>query len=469
MSAFVIEYSDIKNSGKQASNAGDEMGSLSSLISKKVIAKLDALSGADSSGYVAAARSAADAKKGALSQKQNQVYTFQTRLSQLEDYAKSTDNIVSSRISALSEQYKEPFSLRSAVNSVSCFFYNFFCVDVADFISDHVPLGTIFVNTLRRAGNTINEWKNYLVDFYQYGDGKYIMNVFKSTLKVVGAAIAICVAATASSAVLAIIGVVAGGIYLLYSMGNLMATTESNQKAFSAALQGDSGLAHYYGNVSNVKDWVKTTDFGDINANMNMEIFAGIYETTGKTAKVVSDIVSIAVAFDKFSNVYGLDGKTVVDHNYSWENIKRNMRRQYYQTRLDSGMTYKYLGKKGSVVTEATGFFNPVKFLFGKEPTLVKFVKNWTSDDPIKVTKGFSTAMNWISDFASNDKSTYLTTAKDIEKFISSPDKFDICEFISNIFSLSSIGGIGEYTGTYVDPYTGLGKDLSKLLSINGG
>ncbi len=491
----------MKSVASNAKSAEGELDDYSDVISKRIIKKLGSLPGNDAKGYIAAAIDAASNKSLQLGKKKPQFSSFSSDVSSLYNAAQEADSNVSKRISQLTEPYKSDWSFSSAVRSVTGFFYNVFCVDVAGFISDHIPYGEVFVNTIKKGYNSYSHWRDDVVDYFTHGDGQYIKTIVSSALKVVGAAIAVCVAATAGSVVLAVIGIIAGGIYLLYSMGNFMATTQSNVTAFEQARNSNPGLAHYYGGVGGVSDWVKKTDLGDADTNIRAEAYSEIYDTVGKTSKVVLDIVMIAIAVDNLFEVHSTvqsnkdykgsfenfkkslteeqlkdpkvqqylemrQGKvysTQVEHQYTWENFKSNFTRKRYQTVIDAGEKFKYSTKGSSnlPVTEPNGHgINVGKLLFKKES---KMISNLGSSDPVKSAKGKKAAFEMVYNLFTSDKGKTMTNAETIDDFISSPDKYDIGKFVSSIIDMLGLGGISEITGTYVEPFTNWGKDMFDL------
>lgn len=488
---------------KKSEASENELDDYTTVITKKVLNKLSKLSGKDEQKYIQKATSAANAKIDELKNKKPSFSELTVQLTDVYELAEEKDNDVSTKISELAEPYKEPFSLSSLVRGAKGFVYNLFCVDLAGIISDYLPFGDVLMNASRKASNTVSHWRDDVKYFFTHGDGKYIKNIVSSALKVVGAALAIAAVALASSTVLAIIGVIAGGIYLIYCLGNFMATTESNATALEQSRNGNTGLAHYYGGVSKVSEWTKKNDFGGAETNIWIDFAGGCYEVIGQTSKVVRDIVAIAVFvdslfevpdpagmtkgsqadFDKFKGKLSKEqlnnpktqeylsmreGKlhsTHIDHEYTWSNFKSNFLRQRYQSSLDAGNTFNYYAKKDKSipVTNPSQRINVGKLLFGSDK---KILSNIGSDDPIKRYKGFKSGFSMVFDFVTGEKSSTIQNIETIESFINKPSKYDVGKFVSSIISGAGGRGLGEVTGTFIEPFTDFGKDLSSLVKL---
>lgn len=503
MSTIVIEYSSLKTAIKKSLASEEELDDYTGVITKKVLNKLSKLSGKDEQKYIQNATSAANVKIDALKNKKPGFSDLSVKLTDIRELAKEKDEEVSNKISELAEPYKEPLSVMSVYRSAKGFFYNLFCVDIAGIISDHVLFGDVLVNALRKGYNTVSHWRDDVKYFFTYGDGKYIKNIVSSALKVIGAALALTAIALASSTLLAVIGVFFGGLYLIYCLGNFMATTESNATALEQSRNGNTGLAHYYGGVSKVNEWTRKTDFGDAKTNIWVEFAGESYEVIGQTSKVIRDIVSIAVFADSLFEVHDPTGMTEgsqadfdkfkgklskkqlknpktqeylsmregklhsthIDHEYTWSNFKSNFMRQRYQSSLDAGNTFNYYVKssKSVPVTEPTQSVNVGKLLFGSEK---KLFSNIMSDDPIKQYKGIKSSFSLIFDFVTGEKSSVVQNIETIDSFIGSPDKYDVGKFVSSIVSSIGGGGLSEITGTFIEPFTDFGKDFASLTKL---
>lgn len=452
-------YSDLKQAASKAKSAYKELEDYSDLLTKKVLNKLSSLPGSDSKGYVSSAMSAARNKQNKLDQSWSDFQSFERDVLYFKGYAEQKDKEVSRRIDRLADPYKKGFSFSGAIEYIGNFLYDVVCVDIAGFVSNYIPLGDMFIDGLRNIGNTVSHWIENTRDWFKYGGGKYLANIIGSVVKVVGIVAGIIAVASCSIVAVAVVGVVAGGIYLLYEMGNMMATVDSNMTAMEESRKGNKGLAHYYAGVEGVRDYVQKNDMGNAATNRIAESLANKYEATGKAAGAVYKVACLVASFEVLGDVYGLDGK-VVDHDFSMRNIKRNIQRQWYQKRLDAGIIFKHDAdggiKFGGInllrLTGIEGRIDDTKDFFkGIWDSEFDFDKA-TAKEYSEHISGRSDVASTLFDFLTDGRSENAKSVETIDEFIKKPAVSKIPDVISSGISLIGQGGLSEITDTYLGP-----------------
>lgn len=249
------------------------------------------------------------------------------------------------------------------------------------------------------------------------------------------------------SALLLFVGVLAGGIYLLYQFGNFAKTMESNLKALEESWNGNKGMARFYGGVDGISSWMAKNDFGDRYDNRRAEFWGETYDIVGTAAKRLRDMTNLTNNLYSLSNVYGTGEngkKVIVDHDFSVKNIKKNIAEKMNAARLDAGMLYDEKNKKWR-----WDAFDGKKLLFGSDSSSEGIVKNTKT-----VMNGWKKVEQWI-----DGKNENIENIKDFYDSVLSNPEISTGEYhdklsaaVSGILDIVGKGGFGEYTGTVLNP-----------------
>lgn len=325
MSEVYIHYGNLEDSIAQSKKVRSEISGYVEEIKRRVTTPISNLSGSDSSGYASTASSLAWQKISDLNAKASRYSSYESSISTLVSTAKTKDNYVSSQIETISDLY---LTERNWFQKAGDAIYNFFCVDLANkwgwtrTISD----------AAKWVGDKIDNVTDKISDWFKYGDGKYVANMIKTTLVLVGAVATVVAAIVAlpvtgaAAIALGIAKLVCAGVGLIITMYNWDATMNSNAKALQLAKE-NPGAARYYGNIDSLSEKWNRTDMGGEKAN-------AFFNATGKVVdgiKVVADIgkfaldvASLGLVRDfRFSKNNHLGYKEGYD--LSWNNIKRNI------------------------------------------------------------------------------------------------------------------------------------------------
>lgn len=452
MSMYEIKYNPLESAVKNSGKAEEEIFDCIDIISRKLMNKLNNLPGNDDGGYILSAADAISEKAASLTEKAETLATFGRDLPYVTETAWQADELVSEKIAELAEPYKEPLSFAGVYRSVTGFFYNVFCVDMAEFFGDVFPFGDKILGFLRETANDVSHWLDDVRNYFTHGNGQYIKNILVSIGTFIGAVFTVIgtvvAAATAGLYILAGLAIALGVIFLVYTFSNFMAATSDNTTALEHAGNGDTHLAHYYGSTDGITDWAKKKDFGDAKDNINMECAVDIFDTVGKTSEIGLDLVSIAVGALSLGNVYSKGGKKVIDHDYSWENIKKNIKKQYKGNLLDSGMDEVKVQttSKNKTVTSRKMKLDLAEFLFNKESG---FLDDLTGKDDFKRYKAYKKGADLVLDFFTDGKSDGLELVETMDSYWKDPTVDDGLKILSD--GPSTFGG---GSGNLVDSYT---------------
>lgn len=447
MGEVTINYTNLNMAGQFAGKARSMLEEYGSDLNTRILPGLESLPGGDPAGYISTAVSLASEKCCNISKARNYFEELKPRIDKLSVHAREADERVKKKIESIAEYNLGRVDFLTAISNK---IYDIFCIDMADALAVS-PLLDAFIDRSRDLHNMASDWlETKVLDWFRYGDGKYWANEILSGLKVIGAVAATITAATCSSVILATVGVVAGIIYIGYAYENYRKTKEAQEIARDQSENGNKGLAHYYGGISGVSDWTKKNDYGNAEDNIQAQMEAEIFDTIGESAKLVLDVVNIFVSIDKLGEVYGMDGKTVVDHDYSKANMLRNLQRKIYQARIDGGISYGY-DEAGNVKTG----YNLAKLFFGTQDL---------SSTPKK--------MSFVVKLAENGTNYLTDTHKDIDtisEYMNNPQWDKFAETIDSTLNILSHGALSEAIDIYVKPVSDIISAIDKCVDIRTG
>lgn len=344
MSEVVLKYSEIEDARDRARNIYSELDDYKEAIQKHIISGLKDLPGTDSSNYISTAVSLAYKKCNELTSLQEDFSSLKKQLNNLVSEAKLADDTVKHRVNQIAEDNLEREGFWQKIGNG---IYNLFCVEIPDSFSGLEFFDGI-IDGMRKAGNSVDHWiENKILRYFNTGDGQYIRNMISACAKVVIAAGAVASAVTTLAAlpvvgtVLATTAVVVGGIYLVYSVVDSYGAVTNNQAAYEyyqraqrAEKAGNQeekalllGYANYYQRTDGIVDYVNKKDYGGKYLNEFIEMSSRDLEDLGKMSKIIIDVLNIVGAGLKLGAKYSMNGKDIVDYDFSKANILRNKER----------------------------------------------------------------------------------------------------------------------------------------------
>lgn len=464
MTACEIDYSELESAVSNVRKAKEELYDCMDFLSVKVMGKLNSLPGSDEFGNIASVQSSISTKVGTMRSKQNVLEDFVYDVDHFASMAEDADQRVADRISELAEPHKEAWSFTEAWRSVTGFFYNVFCVDIPNFFGDRSPFFESIIEFLRDKANRVSHWLDGVINHFKHGEGQYQKNIWMSGLGFIGAAFtvvgAVAAAIAGGTVVLPIIALVLGGCFIIYSFCNFAASATNNYHAYWYAKNGKKNMAHYYTGTENIVDWVKKKDFGGVKENLAWENAMTVFDVLGKTSEIGLSLITIAGSAISMGNVYGgADGKEIIDHKYSWENIKKNLLKESQETLLETGFDEAEAilpdGSKSKVYK-----FKPLEFLFSKEKS---FLESLSSDDELKQYKAYKKAVTLVMGFFTEGESNIEKLAEQHDEFWKDPSGKGMVELFSD--TISAFGnGFAVRIDDYTSDITDLGKKICDFL-----
>lgn len=334
MSEVYIHYGHLNNAVTHSQRTRSQIEGYVEELKRKVTTPISQLSGYDSAGYASTASSLAWQKINALNGKINNFRNFESSITSLVTTAKQKDNYVSSQIETIAGLYIQK---RAWYQVAGDWLYDTFCVDLAN----KWDWTRGFADGIKWVNKKIGDGLEAVVDWFKYGDGKYILKI---TTAVVGAVAAV------AGAVIAIVGIpFSGGATLPIVIGCIGAaaasigaiitvvnsTTSVTQNAKALSLSGDlfddddghRGAARYYGNTNKLSDYFKKNDMGDKKTNDAFETAGEIVDDVKVVADVTSFVCSVAkLGYVKdFRIANSTDPRAYKGYSFTWSNIKRNI------------------------------------------------------------------------------------------------------------------------------------------------
>ena len=461
MGTVKLEKNEIRQAAAQAKHVANYMDDYADEITRKVINRLNRLSGGDPEGYISSAKACATSKIQQLRDSHSSFQDFNLALVDFQEFATEKDQSVASRMTMLANPYKPPLGIQSVINSAGCFLFDLFCVKIPGDLSSLFPGADKVIHSLRKGWNNFTHWKEDTREYYEYGDGQYEKAVITSVIKT-GLAIAAAITAMTVSGPLAVIGIISGAIYLVTSIMNTTAVVSHNLKAAKANREGRKDLAHYYASTEGVKDWAKKTDQGDVGDNLDAEIVAGGIDIAHNTSKAICCVLSVAKGMESLGEIRSPDGNTVTKYDYSFDNIKRNALKEFRENQMESGINYQYQNVNGVQKLVETNHLSLDKFLFRGPTESLEKALTGTNVDTVKFTLKITES---IYDTVTCSKSGMEELIDALPDIFRSDPELDLWERISMVKDAFLVGPMDAYTDQYVDPIFKVGDPLHDILT----
>ena len=251
--SIYINYASMESSITYAQKARKEISSYAEEIKHKITTPISNLEGSDSQGYASTASSLAWKKVSELSEKTLSLSKYESSATMLVKEARTRDANVSNKITEITNNY---VGKRKWYQAIGDSIYNFFCVDLVN----SNELARLFADGIKwvldKGGNVIEK----VVNYFKYGDGKYIWNIITAVTSVIASVAGVIVAIVsipftgglstpaAIAAVVALVGLVASTVSMFITMANAESEILGNIKALKLKDESPSA-ARYYGNI----------------------------------------------------------------------------------------------------------------------------------------------------------------------------------------------------------------------------
>lgn len=291
MGKVIINYSEIINSAKRAKSASNYYAELHDNINKQIKNKLASAPGSDKTGYIGIAQDLMNRKMMDATNKRERLSNLSNNLHTLKNTIKSHEDTIQKNIKNIAQDELE-LKGQSKWKSIMQWIYGTVCVDALNWN----PITRALGNIIKSVNDKIQTIQNKIVDWFKYGNGKYVLNivvtaagVVSSILATVGA-VALAVG-TGGLAIPLVIAAVASVVATVMTAGDAIASIFNNVKALENSHKNhDPGRARYYGDISGVNDLIKKTDMGGEQANKTWEFVGKSYDTTHAAAEITAAV-----------------------------------------------------------------------------------------------------------------------------------------------------------------------------------
>lgn len=334
---IALDYAAMRNAYKQANKAAEECESYANKINAKVTQKIGSLR-LGGSRNTSQADYFARAKINSLNQRKEKCRAMARKMEDARGFAQQTDGNVSAQIRRSSDIFRSTHDMK--VNVVTEFF-----TWITTTVVNATEFGRIINQIFKEAGSWIDSAKRGFKDWYELGNGKYII---KAALAAAGTVIAVaflvCVAwpalvsAIAGGLSWALVTAAAAVVSAVIAVANSVVKT-INGVAAAVSFEDDPGWAKRYSSFTTLAGYLRDHNFKSsfINkisgtlANLidMVEIAASIIDFAGMVHNGVNVVKRIkSVGIDKvFNKVHfrSPSGKmTVGTVKYGIKNIIRN-------------------------------------------------------------------------------------------------------------------------------------------------
>lgn len=252
-------------------------------------------------GHVGDAKTHITSKKNALNEDASDWKNRATYLQDFIDYVDDRETVVVGIYSTLASDYVDYSGISGFFDMIGDALYGTFCVNLAntnDFTREFFESGKAFLDDA-------DAWLQDVEDYFQHGDGKYILDIAGTILEV-GLAIAGAVAGILAApftggasfvATIAYIGAVAGVVAAVFTTINGIIDVANGMAALNE--KDDPGVARTYSDVEGFSDFIAIYDFGGANTNIAMDMVGRKYDEIHTKAELTSVLCS------SYSTVFG--------------------------------------------------------------------------------------------------------------------------------------------------------------------
>ena len=278
--------------------------------------------------HVEDARTKITEKKAELDEESDSWADYAKKIDTFSEFAQNKDKEAAECFSALAVQYTNYKGLKGVFQFLGDTAYNLFAVEFAnsnDFTRN-------IAGWLKEKKDDLDICWQQTKDYWQHGNGVYILNKIKQGIKVGLAVVGVVAAIVATpftgglSAVTVVgcLGILASSIGAYCTIKDASIVIKENNKVLDRinkeGNESNPGLARFYGDTSGYSSYVKKNDFGEEAENNEKKRDAKHFDELHSGADAVSAITTGALTFGTATTSYG---KTVFD--FSKSNIMSNI------------------------------------------------------------------------------------------------------------------------------------------------
>lgn len=326
MEIVSVYYSKIEELAKEANSVAkelreyvDEIHGLERKLSSGDIAAYD------NKGYISCALDEAKRKAGIAGDRANDYSRFSKALMNLCETSKECDESAARSVERVFDAY---IGQRTWFQKIGDLLYSNY-INFLDKLSGFGPIGEFIADNLKKAKDWIDNGIYKIMNWFKYGDGKYIFNAFMAIVDV-AVAIGLFVAAVAAAVstgpvwliIVGIVGVVAGSIFLVQQAADSATKIEENAKAYALQRGGNLTAARYYGEIDGFESKTTHYDYGNSTDNEVLERLGKVWDVTKTTSKTVATVCTMLSNIASLGLVENANGETVLDFKRAAEAYK---------------------------------------------------------------------------------------------------------------------------------------------------
>ena len=364
---LIVDYDALSRLSNNASKLAKHAESYAENLTNKVIKRFDDLAGGGST-YTADAKYYVKAKVRKLQEKQVAYENLSSQIVTFSDKARRIDDEVARMLTRNQENFlKKNEHLR--VDEWKAKLLNFL-VD----LKNKFPVLEMIGNVIRMTMTELSSMWDNIQYWYQCQGGKEILS-FVGAIALAIVSVLIFVASLPASGFFAICAAIGAAIGVLNAVTNLVTSFVS----MLHALNGDPGWAKVYGDMDNLTDWLRKTNFknGTLNRLSNglafvidaVELFTAVVGFVEFGKKLITKLRKPNFITNFFSSKTGL-----------WSYCKENV----YHEVLDYDEFGNIIGTKWVLKADAYGYvetkFTPKSIWNG--------MKAFVLDKPVSTSNG---------------------------------------------------------------------------------
>lgn len=380
---LIVDYDALSRLSNNASKLAKHAESYAENLTNKVIKRFDDLAGGGST-YTADAKYYVKAKVRKLQEKQAAYENLSSQIVTFSDKARRIDDEVARMLTRNQENFlKNNEHLR--VDEWKANLLNFL-VD----LKNKFPVLEMIGNAIRMTMTELSSMWDNIQYWYQCQGGKEILS-FVGAIALAIVSVLIFVASLPASGFFAICAAIGAAIGALNAVTNLVTSFVS----MLHALNGDPGWAKVYGDMDNLTDWLRKTNFknGTLNRLSNglafvidaVELFTAVVGFVEFGKKLITKLRKPNFITNFFSSKTGL-----------WSYCKENV----YHEVLDYDEFGNIIGTKWVLKADAYGYvetkFTPKSIWNG--------MKAFVLDKPVSTSNGQGIRSLLFNNFATDFK-----------------------------------------------------------------
>lgn len=293
MGTIALDYSQMSQTVWAAQRAASKCDDYIGEINRKVTQKLNSLERGQN-GLVGSANYFAQQKIADLDRKREQFEQYGHRMAEVMQYAKDTDNRVSSYIKTESREFRRNHGMEVSI-----------VVELFTWLStttlNRSEFGRFLNQMMRDIGNWVDIGRRRFKQLYRLEGGKYILKVILNiALTAAAMLILVLVALPALISAIATIaaGFTLGALWTLIAAGAAFttafitildcATKAAGNMAAAETFKDDPGWAQRYGSYGSFAEYLRKTNFHDGYSNKLSYIYANRIDTVTFVAKMIN-------------------------------------------------------------------------------------------------------------------------------------------------------------------------------------